>query len=222
MPHVTTANARLDATAADIFKSACYCTLALSFFGFCTMLWMLYAWFPNFIYEHYHLSMADSGLAATVYLQISCMAGILAGGLIADWLVTRIRSGRFLIAVAGLAGSAPFAFLSLAAGSLALAKLSAAVFGFFAGLFIANIFAAAYDVISKQNYGLGTGILNLTGGLAGGAAMLAAGYWKASLGMVALMKWQCVASVTAGLLLLLVVMTRFATDHRQAGDGEPA
>ena len=220
MPHLRTGNPRRAATPADIFKSACYWTLALSFFAFCTMLWMLYAWFPNFIYEHYHLSMAQSGLAATAYLQISCVAGILAGGVLADWLVTRIRSGRFLIAVAGLAGCAPFAFLSLSSGSLALAESCAAAFGFFAGVFIANTFAAAYDVISKQNYGLGTGILNLTGGLAGGAAILAAGYWKASLGMVVLMKWQCFASITAALLLLLVVMTRFASDNGQVHASE--
>jgi MFS family permease len=180
------------------------------------MLWMLYAWFPNFMYEHYHLSMAESGLTATVYLQTSCMAGVLAGGVLADWLVQRIRSGRFLIAVAGLAGCAPFAFLSLAAGSLAIAKLSAAAFGFFAGVFVANTFAAAYDVISSQNYGLSTGILNLTGGLAGGAAILATGLWKASVGMATLMKWQAIASGAGAVLLLFVVLTRFAVDRRAA------
>ena len=216
MPHLASHGSHLAAKPEVIFKSACYWTLAMAFFAFCTMLWMLYAWFPNFIYEHYHLSMTESGLAATVYLQISCMAGVLAGGVLADWLVKRIRSGRFLIAVAGLAGCAPFAFQSLAVGSLANAKLSAAAFGFFAGVFVANTFAAAYDVISKQNYGLVTGILNLTGGLAGGAAMLAAGFWKASLGMEVLMKWQAIASIACACLLLLVVVTRFAKDRRLA------
>lgn len=216
MPHLATPDEHLAAKPADIFKSACYWTLALAFFAFCTMLWMLYAWFPNFIYEHYHLSMTESGLAATVYLQTSCMAGVLAGGVLADWLVQRIRSGRFLIAVAGLAGCAPFAFLSLAAGSLAMAKLSAAAFGFFAGVFVANTFAAAYDVISRQNYGLTTGILNLTGGLAGGAAILAAGLWKTSVGMATLMKWQAIASGACAVLLLFVVVTQFAADRRKA------
>jgi MFS family permease len=220
MPHLASQGSRMAAKPAVIFKSACYWTLALAFFAFCAMLWMLYAWFPNFIYERYHLSMTESGLAATVYLQISCMAGVLAGGVLADWLVERIRSGRFLIAVAGLAGCAPFAFLSLAAGSLANAKLSAAAFGFFAGVFVANTFAAAYDVISRQNYGLVTGILNLTGGLAGGAAILAAGFWKASLGMAPLMKWQAIASGACAALLLLVVVARFALDRRRALAGE--
>jgi MFS transporter, Spinster family, sphingosine-1-phosphate transporter len=215
-PHPAAPSSHQASKPADIFKSPCYWTLALAFFAFCAMLWMLYAWFPNFIYEHYHLSMTESGLTATVYLQISCMAGVLAGGVLADWLVKRIRSGRFLIAVAGLAACAPFGFLSLAAGSLAIAKLSAAAFGFFAGVFVANTFAAAYDVISRQNYGLGTGILNLTGGLAGGAAILSTGIWKASVGMAPLMKWQAIASGAAAVLLLFVVLTRFASDRRAA------
>ncbi len=96
------------------------------------------------------------------------------------------------------------------------AKLSAGLFGFFAGVFVSNLFAAAYDVMSRQNYGLGTGVLNLIGGLAGGAAILAAGILKASLGMVTLMKWQAIASAGAALLLLFVVMKRFAADHRAA------
>jgi MFS family permease len=217
---LTTRHAHPGAKPVDIFKSASYWALALAFFSFCTMLWMLYAWFPNFIYERYHLSMTESSLAATVYIQISCMVGVLAGGVLADWLVQRIRYGRFLIAVVGLAGCAPFGFLSLAAGSLAIAKLSATAFGFFAGVFVANTFAAAYDVISRQNYGLGTGLLNLVGGLAGGAAILAAGLWKASLGMVPLMKWQAIASGGAAILLLFVVMMRFASDHRAAIAGE--
>jgi MFS family permease len=203
-------------TPGDIFKSPCYATLAVAFFAFCTMLWMLYAWFPNFIYERYHLSMTESGLTATVYLQVSCVAGVLGGGALADWLVRRVAAGRFLSAVAGLACSAPFAFLSLVAGSLGVAKLSAAAFGFFAGWFISNVFAGAYDVTSRQNYGLATGILNLTGGMAGGAAILAAGLWKASVGMTTLMKWQAIASVTSALLLLFVVLARFAPDRRRA------
>jgi hypothetical protein len=102
------------------------------------------------------------------------------------------------------------------AGSLGIAKLSAAAFGFFAGWFISNVFAGAYDVTSRQNYGLATGILNLTGGIAGGAAILATGLWKASLGMTTLMKWQAVASVLCALLLLCVVLARFTPDRRRA------
>src|SRR5438067_76255 len=83
-----------------------------------------------------------------------------------EWLAQRVRSGRFLIGVFGLVACAPFAYLSLASGSLIVAKSASAAFGFFAGLYIANVFAGSYDVIARQNYGLATGVLNLIGGLA--------------------------------------------------------
>jgi hypothetical protein len=131
-------------------------------------------------------------------------------------MVKRIPSARFLIAVCGLAGCTPFAFLSSAADSLTGAKLASAAFGFIAGVYIANIFAAAYDVISRQNYGLGAGLLNLTGGLSGGAAILAAGVWKESVGIVALLKWEAIASAAGALLLLAVVLARFTGERRSA------
>jgi len=216
MPHMGGPKQRRAATPAAIFKSRCYLALAAAFFAFCTMLWTLYAWFPNFIYERYHLSMTQSGLIATLYLQISCAAGVLTGGVLSDWMVKRIPSARFLIAVCGLAGCTPFAFLSSAADSLTGAKLASAAFGFIAGVYIANIFAAAYDVISKQNYGLGAGLLNLTGGLSGGAAILAAGVWKESVGIVTLLKWEAIASAAGAFLLLAVVLNRFTRERRSA------
>jgi len=222
VPQLPAADGSSKAVPKVILRTACYWTLALAFLAFCTMLWMLYAWLPSFIYDRYHLSMTDSSIAATVFLQISCIAGVLAGGMLADWLVKRIRSGRFLIAGASLIGAAPFAFLSLAGGSLAMTKLSTAAFGFFAGVFVANVFATAYDVISKQEYGLAAGILNLIGGLAGGAGILAAGFWKASLGMAALMKWQAIGSCGCAVVLLFVAAMRFTADHRAALERETA
>jgi hypothetical protein len=85
-------------------------------------------------------------------------------------------------------GNRSFSVCVTTNGRKTSSSLSSAAFGFFAGLFIANLFAAAYDVIATQNYGLGAGILNLIGGLAGGAAIFAAGWWKASVGMTALME----------------------------------
>jgi MFS family permease len=214
MHQFETREARSNTPPKNISRSSCYWMLALAFFSFCTMLWMLYAWLPSYIYDHYHLSMTESGLVATFYLQISCITGVLTGGVLADWLVQRVPSGRFLIAAVGLAGSAPFAYLSLAAQSVAMTRLSMAAFGFFAGIFIANTFAAAYDVVSKQEYGLAAGVLNLIGGMAGGAGILGAGLWKASLGMAALMKWQAAASFACAVVLLFVVARRFTADRR--------
>src|SRR5438128_8699926 len=153
MPHDRKRNA---ASPLEMFKSLSFLALAMAFFLFCLMLWMLYRWLPNFIFEQYHLTLAVSGFTATIYLQTSSALGILSGGVLADKLVRRFRPARFYVAGFGLLACAPFAYLILASHSLLQLKFAAAGFGLFAGLMMANIFAAAYDVIAERNYGFGT------------------------------------------------------------------
>ena len=209
LPDLGKEEKRIPAVPADIFRPRCYLALALAFFAFCAVLWMLYAWLADFIYQRYGLSMSESGFTATAYLQTSTGAGILAGSALADWLVKRIRAGRFYVAGLGLLLSSPFAYWTLALDSLTGLKLAAAGFGFFSGMMIANVFAAAYDVMSERNYGLGAGALNMIGGLAGGAAVLLAGIWKESIGIVRLMGWGAAATAASAALMIAVAATRF-------------
>ena len=201
----------------EIFSSRCYWALSGAFFVLCIMLWMLYAWLPNHIYERYGLSMAASGLAATAYLQASTITGMLSGGALADWTVRRVGAGRFYIAGAGLALAAPFAYLTLATTSLSMLKLSSAAFGLFSGVMVANIFAAAYDVISPRNYGLGAGTLNMIGGLAGGASIFLTGRWKESLGIHTLMGGGALAAAVSAVILVIVAGKEFGRDRQRIG-----
>jgi MFS family permease len=198
----------------DVLRSRCFNILVLGFTAFGVMLWMLYAWLPNFIYERYGLSMAQSGLAATLFLQSSASAGVLVGGFLADWLAKRTAAGRFYVVGAGLLLSAPFAYLTLAVDSLLLLKFCAAGFGLFAGLVITNAFAAAYDVVAPRNYGLAAGILNSVPGIASGTAVFVVGAMKSSLGITKLMAFAALAALGTGVLLLITAALRFERDRR--------
>lgn len=198
----------------SIGRSRCFLALASVFFAFCMMLWMLYAWLPNWIYERYGASMAASGFISTFYLQTSTVAGVLTGGVLADRLIRRnVRAARFYVGVAGLLLCGPFAWLAFATGSMAVLKLTCAAFGFAAGLFVANLFAGAYDVIAERNYGFGAGVLNFAGGIAGGAAMFLAGAWKQTVGIGTLMAWAAALTAFGAVILLATVRTRFERDR---------
>jgi predicted MFS family arabinose efflux permease len=197
----------------DVMRSRCYRAYVLAFFMFCMMLWMLYAWLPDYIYEHYHLSMTESGFTATVYLQTSSAVGILTGGVLADWLVKRIRFGRFCISSAGLLLCAPFAYLALATTSLAALKLCAASFGFFAGSLMSNNVASVYDVTAEANYGFAVGWLNVLGGMAGATAAFLAGLWKQSVGIVTMMGWVAFGACCAAGWLIWVTLANFEKDR---------
>jgi nitrate/nitrite transporter NarK len=182
-----------------------YAALLLAFFALCAILWMLYAWLPLYLHEKFKLSLSESGLQATIFLQSGSLAGILAGGVAGDWLSRRVRAGRLMLASGGLLAASPFAVWVLAASELWIASIAAVCFGWFAGLMMANNVAAAYDLVAGRSYGLAAGVLTLIGGLAGGIAILFAGAWKDSYGMESLMRWAAGAAALSAILLGAIV-----------------
>ena len=184
---------------------AIYVILCLTFAVFCAMQWIYLAWFPTFLYEHYHLSMTDSGWNATVFLQGSAMVGILTSAAAADRLATRWPKARLYVTAASVLACAPFAYLTFAADSLPMARLFSALFGLFAGSLAANAFAAAYDVIGAGNRGLASGVLNMMGGLASAAMIYLAGVWKETVGFPVMMMWMMVVAMLVASAMLVTV-----------------
>lgn len=199
-----------------VLRSRSYLALCAAFFNFCVILWILFAWLASFIYERYHLSLTESGFRATLFLQSGTAAGVLLGGVLGDRIAKRFPGGRFYVGGFGLMACAPFAYAMLAVDSLSLLEAFSAAFGFWGGLFIANLFAGAYDVAAERNYGFAAGALNTIGGLAGGAAMWLTGIFKASLGMAGLIRWAAVASAVAAAVMVAVVAARFRSEHAAA------
>ena len=111
---------------------------------------------------------------------------------------------------------APFAYLVLAVHSLFILKLSCLSFGFFSGAFIANVFAAAYDVVPEENYGFSVGVLNLAGGLAGGAGVFLMGWIHRPGGTVELMGYNAMLAVVMAFALTVVVALHFKRHPQRA------
>lgn len=186
-----------------LIRNPHFLLLASAMFWSNAVLWILYAWLPNLLYERFRLSLATSGLNATLYIQISCAIGVLIGGWLADRYVLRIHSIRSYAVGCGIALSAPCAYLLFSAATMAQFKIWGVLYGFLAGIAIANIFSAAYDIITDQEYGLVGGVLNMMGGVSGGAAMLAVGIYKARFGTMEVMGWMAAASALSGLMLFV-------------------
>jgi MFS family permease len=198
----------------DVIRSRCFLALVVAFLLFCAVLWVQYAWLANHMYEQFSLSMTQAGFTAMVFLQGSTAAGVLLGGFAGDRITRSIPAGRLYVAAAGVILSAPFAYATFAAGSLSAAVTSACSFGLFSGLMMSNVFAAAYDVVEPKDYGFSAGLLNLAGGLAGGAGILGAGVWKESAGISTVAASTGAAAVIAGIVLALVVARRFPAEWR--------
>lgn len=204
MPRTSTQSRQHTGSLRDLLDLR-YAILTLAFFSFCAILWMLYAWLPLFLHEKYTLSLSESGWKATLFLQSGSLAGILLGGVAGDWISRRLRTGRLALVAGGLLLSSPFAVWILSVSNLQAASAAGVGFGLFAGLMMANVVAAAYDLVPERSYGVAAGMLTFAGGLAGGLGILFAGVWKDSFGIESAMRIAAGGAAASALLLALTV-----------------
>ena len=177
---------------------------------------VLLSWMPTFLHDRFQMSLAMAGLSATLFAQLAGMAGAAAGGWLADTLVKRTVRGRLMVQAAGVFAGAPFVALCGFTQSVTWLVVALAGWGFFKGLYDANIFASPFDVIPPGARGTMAGMMNCVGWLGGGGtAPVVVGLiaQRTSLGFAIAMTSvvYCVAGV-----LLLVCMAAFIERDRAA------
>ncbi len=131
---------------------------------------VLLSWMPTFLYQRFGMSLAMAGLSATLFAQVAGMAGAATGGWLADAAVRRTSRGRVLVQAAGVFAGAPFVVLCGMTQSVTWLIVALAGWGFFKGMYDANIFASPFDVIRPDARGTMAGLMNCVGWLAGGGS----------------------------------------------------
>ena len=104
-------------------------------------------WMPSFLFRKFGMSLAAAGFSSTAYLQIASVVGVLGGGVLADRMATRHRGGRMMTQAIGLLAGVPFIFVTGWTTTVAILIAAMAGFGFFKGLYDANIWASLHDVV---------------------------------------------------------------------------
>jgi len=159
------------------------------------------SWMPSFLFRKFNMSLSMAGLNSTVYLQVASVLGVLSGGLLADALVRRHRGGRMITQAMGLFGGVLFCFLAGWTMSVLVIVAAMAGFGYFKGLYDANIWASLYDVVDVKKRAVAVGLMNSLGWLGGGFAPVAIGAASARFGMSACISATSAVYLMAGLLL---------------------
>ncbi len=160
----------------EIFRSPTAILLLAVFCGANFVAAMFLTWTPSFLKEKFHMNLALAGLTGTIYIQLASAVGSPFGGYVADRLSRRFAGGRMLTQMIGLAFGAPFVFLT--GNTLSMATLMGAMtlFGFFKGMYDANIFASVYDVIHPKARGTAAGVMNAVGWTGGALAPAVIGW----------------------------------------------
>ncbi len=131
---------------------------------------VLLSWMPKFLYSKFNMGLAMAGLTATIFVQLASMVGSPLGGWLADRLRRQTPRGRLVVQAIGVFGGAPFVALCGMTHSVGWLIVALTAWGFFKGLYDANIFASVFDVIRPEARGTAAGFMNTVGWLAGGGS----------------------------------------------------
>ena len=164
---------------------------------------VLLSWMPSYLEEKFHLSLSMAGLTATLFAQAASMIGSPLGGWLADVWRRRSLGGRMLVQALAMFAGAPFVVLCGQTQSVGWLILALSAWGLCKGLYDANIFASAFDVIPAEIRGTTAGLMNMLGWLGGGAsAPLVIGLLAESYSLGLAISSAALVYVAAGILLL--------------------
>jgi MFS family permease len=156
-------------------------------------------WMPTLLLRKFNMHLAGAGFNSTMYIQGASVAGVIAGGFLADFARSKTTGGRQLVQAIGLLGGVPFLFFTGYSVTVGALLLSMTGFGLFKGLYDANIWASLYDFVPVEQRGLATGLMNSLGWLGGGFAPIAVAVASAHYSLSV-----CI-SMTAAVYLVLVL-----------------
>jgi MFS family permease len=177
---------------------------------------VLLSWMPKFLYDRFHLSLAEAGLTATIFVQVASMAGSPLGGWLADTLRRRRVGGRMMVQALGVFLGAPFVFLCGRSEALPLTIAVLIAWGLCKGFYDANIFASVYDVIRPEARGTAAGFMNMIGWLGGGFAPVIIGYLSQRYGLGGAISLAAAVYLAAGVLLVTGIAAFVARDAARA------
>lgn len=172
-------------------------------------------WMPSFMYNKFQMSLSMAGLNATFYLQVASVLGVISGGFLADKLVQKYRGGRMMTQSIGLMLGVPFIFLTGWTLSVPVLILALIGFGYFKGLYDANLWASLHDVVRPESRATAVGFMNSMGWFGGAIAPIAIAYASEQYGMSASI------SATSALYLIFGLLMIFGIWKFMRGKREP-
>jgi MFS family permease len=168
---------------------------------------VLLSWMPKFLYDEFHLSLAMSGLTATIFVQLASMIGSPLGGWLADSMRRRTPGGRMMVQAFGVLAGAPFVVLCGSTRSVAWLIVALSAWGLCKGLYDANIFASLFDVVRPEARGSAAGFMNMVGWLGGGGtAPVVVGWLGERYGLGFAISTAAAVYVAAGILLIVGIV----------------
>jgi MFS family permease len=197
-----TTAANVVATVRELFGNPMVRLLTTVFVGANFVAMIFLTWMPSFLYRKFDMSLAMAGLSGTAYLQIASVFGVASGGVLADHLARRYAGGRMMAQAVGLLFGVPFIFVAGWTLSVPVLILALAGFGYFKGIYDANIWASLHDVVRAERRASAVGFMNSIGWLGGGIAPVAIAAAGERFGMSASISANSIIYLLIALLMI--------------------
>ena len=187
---------------ATVLKTPMVLILMTVFVGANFVAAIVLTWMPSFLYRKFGMSLAAAGFSSTFYLQIASVLGVISGGVVADRLARGRPGGRMMTQAIGLMAGVPFIFITGWTMSVPVLVLALAGFGYFKGLYDANIWASLHDVVPARVRATAVGVMNAFGWVGAGFAPIAIALASERYGMSAAISASSIVYLLVGSLLL--------------------
>jgi len=215
--NTTTADTNFLRSVQDVLSSMRIVVLIGVFIGANFVAVVFLTWLPTFLFNKFNLSLSQAGFSSTAYLQIASVTGVILGGVLADRYAAQRIGGRQIIQAAGLFMGVPFIFLTGQAVSMMTLIIGMIGFGFFKGMYDANIWASLYDVVPVERRGVAAGTMNSLGWLGGGIAPIAIAVASRRFGLSA-----CISATSLIYLGLSIALLLLARNMRKSHAEQPS
>jgi MFS family permease len=137
--------------------------------------WGIVGWMPTYLQQQFQLGQGEAGFAATAYLQVATVLGLVIGGAWSDrWTRSHAR-GRLYVSIIGMCMAAPAIFLTANSQTFFIAIVGLLVFGFFRACTDGNTMPILCMVSDPRYRATGFGVLNLFACGIGGLTIYAGG-----------------------------------------------
>jgi MFS family permease len=175
-------------------------------------------WMPSFLNKNFQMNLAMAGLTGTAFIQIASVLGVLTGGALADWMARRKASGRITTQMIGLVCGAPFIFITGWTLSIPILIIGMTGFGFFKGIYDANIFASLFDVVRPHSRATAAGIMIAVGWGGGAIAPIAIGIASERWGLGPSIAANGAVYIVAAVLMALAIFAFIDKDAKKIAE----
>lgn len=171
-------------------------------------------WMPTFLHEKFHLSLAQAGFNSMFYHHIFAFIGVISSGLLSDKLALKSINYRLVIQSAGLLLGVPFIYAMGQAETQFLTHVALSGFGFFRGVYEANLYATLFAVIEPPYRSTSVGLSAMFAYITASLAPFLLGYLKPTLGLAHGLSALSMAYFLGGICILIALKWYFKKDSQ--------